>query len=69
MFERSRRPDTCTLVVCRSEDGAIVGVYNMSQIFRRLFRARILATTLEPSRGKGYLSEGLELVLPRASSG
>jgi ribosomal-protein-alanine N-acetyltransferase len=52
------------LVVCRNEDGAIVGYFGLGQIFFGKFRNAYLGYyALEPFAGQGYMREGLELVL------
>ena len=51
-------------VVCRCEDDAIVGVFNISEIVRGLFKSAYLGYyALAPHAGEGYMAEGLELVL------
>jgi len=56
-----------TSLVCRGEDGAIVGVMNISNIVYGSFRSAALGYyALEPFAGQGYLSDGMRLVLRRA---
>src|SRR5438270_676997 len=63
-LERVRDPTVQSFLVCRTEDGAIVGVFIMSQIFRRAFQNAYMAYYgLEPFAGQGYMGEGLRLVL------
>ena len=51
-------------VVCRREDDAIVGVFNISEIVRGLFKSAYLGYYgFAPHAGAGYMTEGLELVL------
>ena len=51
-------------VVCRCEDDAIVGVFNIGEIVRGLFKSAYLGYyALAPHAGAGYMAEGLELVL------
>lgn len=51
-------------VVCRREDDAIVGVFNISEIVRGLFKSAYLGYyAFAPHAGTGYMAEGLELVL------
>jgi len=46
------------------EDGAIVGVFTLSQIFRRGFQSAYLGYyAFEPFAGQGYMREGMRLVL------
>ncbi|MGZ6544574.1 MAG: GNAT family N-acetyltransferase, partial [Actinomycetota bacterium] len=41
-LKRARSPETEALVVCRNDDGAIVGVYNVSQIYYGHLRSAYL---------------------------
>jgi ribosomal-protein-alanine N-acetyltransferase len=64
---RGRDAATAThvgFVVCRCEDDAIVGVFNIGEIVRGLFKSAYLGYyALAPHAGEGYMTEGLELVL------
>ena len=52
------------LVVCRNDDGAIVGYFGLGQIFYGKFRNAYLGYyAFEPFAGQGFMREGLELVL------
>ncbi len=63
-LRRARRTDAETLLVCRKDDGAIVGVYNISQIFYgHLCSAYLGYYAFEPFAGQGYMREGIRLVL------
>jgi ribosomal-protein-alanine N-acetyltransferase len=63
----SRRADFEAMLVCRAEDGAIVGFFNLSQIVRRGFQSAYLGYAVgKPYSGKGYMRDGLELVLRHA---
>ena len=54
-------------LVCRIEDGAIVGFININEIFRGLFQSGYLGyAAVAAHAGQGYMREGLELVLARA---
>ena len=54
------------LVVLRSS-GALVGVINLNEIVRGVFRSAYLGYyAFPPHVGRGYMSEGLRLVLGRA---
>ena len=56
-----------SLLVCREEDGAIAGVYNISQIFYGPLRSAYLGYYgFEPFAGRGYMREGLQLALRHA---
>ena len=55
------------MLVCRREDGAIVGFINISQIVRGGFQSAYLGYgAVAAYAGEGYMREGLELVLARA---
>lgn len=52
------------LLVCRCEDDAIVGVFNIGEIVRGLFQSAYIGYyAFAPHAGAGYMSEGLELAL------
>jgi ribosomal-protein-alanine N-acetyltransferase len=56
-----------TSFVCRREDDAIAGVMSISDIVMRSLRGGALGYyALEPLAGKGYMAEGLQLILRRA---
>jgi [ribosomal protein S5]-alanine N-acetyltransferase len=55
------------MLVCRLEDGAIVGFININEIVRGLFRNGFLGyAAMAAYAGHGYMREGLELVMARA---
>jgi len=55
------------MLVCRLEDGAIVGFFNISEIVRGGFQSAYLGYGgVAAYAGQGYMREGLELVLARA---
>ena len=55
------------LLVCRHEDGAIVGVYNVSQIHYGGLRSAYLGYyAFTPFSGHGYMHEGIRLTLRHA---
>jgi ribosomal-protein-alanine N-acetyltransferase len=64
---KSRRLASVTqvgLLVCRSEDDAPVGVFNLSEIVRGAFWSAYLGYyALAPHAGRGYMAEGLALTL------
>jgi ribosomal-protein-alanine N-acetyltransferase len=63
----SRRPDFEAMLVCRSEDRAIVGFFNLSQIARGSLQSAYLGYAAgKPFARQGYMREGIELVLRRA---
>jgi ribosomal-protein-alanine N-acetyltransferase len=52
------------LLVCRIEDDALVGVFNLSEIVRGVFCSAYLGYyALEPYTGRGYMAEAIRLVL------
>ena len=55
------------LIVCRLTDGAIAGVFTLSEIVRGMFQSAYLGYYAErPYAGRGYMSEGMQLVLRHA---
>jgi ribosomal-protein-alanine N-acetyltransferase len=63
----SRRPDFEAMLVCRHEDDAIIGFFNVSQIVRRSLQSAYLGYAAgKPYAGQGYMREGIEFVLRRA---
>ena len=66
-LRRARRPTERAFLVCRRGDGTLVGVINVSQIFLGAFRSAYLGYYAGASHtGKGYMSEGLRLVIRNA---
>ena len=63
----SRRPDFEALLVCRQEDLAIVGFFNLSQIERGALQSAYLGYAAgKRYAGKGYMREAIRLVLMHA---
>jgi ribosomal-protein-alanine N-acetyltransferase len=64
-LKRSRRKDIACFLICRVEDGAIVGAVVLSQIVRfSSFRSAYLGYYVgEPYSGKGYMTEAIQLML------
>ncbi|MGH2874318.1 MAG: GNAT family N-acetyltransferase [Solirubrobacteraceae bacterium] len=63
----SRRADFEALLLCRRADDAILGFFNLSQIVRRRLQSAYLGYAVgQPFAGRGYMREGLELVLEQA---
>ena len=64
---QSRNPVRAThvgMLVCRADDEALVGVFNVSEIVRGGFHSAYLGYyALAPHAGAGYMSEGLALLL------
>lgn len=64
MLSRSRRPASKTLFACRREDDSLVGVFDLSQIFRGIMQSAYLGYyVLEPHARQGYMRDGLDLML------
>jgi [ribosomal protein S5]-alanine N-acetyltransferase len=60
-------PSTQRLLVCRRADAAIVGVFNLSQIFYASFRNAYLGYyAFAPFAGQGYMHDGIRLMLRHA---
>jgi len=65
----ARRADFEAMLLCRGEDDAIVGFFNLSQIIRRGFQSAYLGYAVgQPFAGQGYMRDGLALVLRHAFS-
>ena len=63
----ARRADTQRLLVCANDDGALVGVANLSQIVHGPFRNASLGYyAFSPLDGQGLMKEGLSLCLRHA---
>jgi ribosomal-protein-alanine N-acetyltransferase len=63
----SRRGDFEALLVCRAEDEAILGFFNLSHITRGLLQSAYLGYAVAKAyAGHGYMREGLDLVLRHA---
>ena len=63
-LERVRQPTVQSFLACRTEDGAIVGVFTLSQIFRKGFQSAYMGYyAFQPFAGQGYMREGMQLVL------
>jgi ribosomal-protein-alanine N-acetyltransferase len=61
---RCQRPDFAGLLVCRVDTGGIVGVFNVGQIFRGVFRSAYLGyQAFAPHAGQGYMTDAMPLVL------
>ncbi len=63
----SRRVDFEAMLVCRFEDRAIVGFFNLSQIVRRSLQSAYLGYAAgKPFAGQGHMREGMALLLRHA---
>src|SRR5262245_39262861 len=66
-LERCARPDMVCFLMCRMDDGAIVGSINLSQIFRGGFQSAYLGYHVGAEFARqGYASEALDLTLKYA---
>jgi ribosomal-protein-alanine N-acetyltransferase len=64
---RLRRPTHTGFLVCRRSDGAIVGVVNVSEIVRGHLQSAYLGYYADARHaGRGYMTEGLRLVVRHA---
>jgi len=67
LVARSRRDDVVTVLACRERDGAIAGVFTISQIVRGAFQSAFLGYYGAARFARqGYMRGGLELVLDLA---
>jgi len=63
-MRRCRQSNVKCFLVCRLADGAIVGVFTLSQIVLGMFHSAYLGYYAErPHDGQGYMTEGMRLVL------
>ena len=66
-FASADLADQQRLFVCRNDDGALAGTYNLSQIFYGPFRNAYLGYyAFTPHAGTGLMREGMDLVLDLA---
>ena len=67
LMARAEGPSDAVHVIVRTSDGAFAGVATLGQIFLGNFRSAYLGySAFVPLDGKGYMSEGLRLVLREA---
>ena len=63
-LKRCRQADSACFLVCRVEDGRIVGALSLSQIARGNFQSAYMGYyTGEPYAGRGYMTEAVGLAL------
>jgi ribosomal-protein-alanine N-acetyltransferase len=66
-LRRNESADFESFLICRNEDGAIVGSANLSQIFMGPFQSAYMGYWAgAPYAGRGYMTEGVGLVLTHA---
>lgn len=62
--ERGKPATRASFLVCRREDDALVGVFNLSEIVRGAFCSAYLGYFgFAPYAGRGYMTEGMALLL------
>jgi ribosomal-protein-alanine N-acetyltransferase len=67
LLERARQESFESMLACLAGEGTIVGVFNISNIIRGSFQSAFLGYgAVAAHTGRGYMTEGLELVLRRA---
>jgi ribosomal-protein-alanine N-acetyltransferase len=67
LLRRSRDERFESLLVCRREDGAIAGFFNLSEIVRGPFQNAFLGYgAVAAHAAQGYMGEGLEMLLAYA---
>ena len=66
-LRRNESADFESFLICRTEDGAIVGSANLSQIFMGPFQSAYMGYWAgAPYAGQGYMTEGVGLVVAHA---
>lgn len=67
LLKRSNTPQNRTFLVCRKDDGALVGLINVSNIIMGLFKSAFLGYyAFEGQQGQGLMKEGLDAVVKHA---
>jgi ribosomal-protein-alanine N-acetyltransferase len=67
LLQRAHQPDVASFLICRREDDDLTGAANLSQIFLGNFRNAYLGFyAFEPHARRGYMTEGIGLVLRHA---
>jgi len=70
LLRRNRDERFATLLACRRADGAIVGYFNIAEIVRGSFQSAYLSYAAVAAHSRrGYMTQGLELVLRMPSPG
>ena len=66
-LRRNRRPDAACFLICRKQDGAIMGSIALSQIFRGGFLSAYLGYQIGAEFARqGYMREAIQLMLRHA---
>lgn len=66
-LRRNEAADFESFLICRTEDGAVMGSANLSQIFMGPFQSAYMGYWAgAPYAGQGYMTEGVGLVLAHA---
>ena len=66
-LQRASDPQNQCFLVCRKDDGALVGVINVSNIIHGLFKSAFLGYyAFEGQAGQGLMKEGLNAVVKHA---
>ena len=66
-LKRSAQPDGACFLICRAEDGAVMGSIALSQIFHGGFRSAYLGYQIgEEFSRQGYMTEAIQLMLRHA---
>jgi ribosomal-protein-alanine N-acetyltransferase len=64
---RSNTPTATCRIICRREDGALLGAINLTEIVRGMFQSGYLGYYIgEAYVGQGYMTEALQLMLRAA---
>jgi ribosomal-protein-alanine N-acetyltransferase len=64
MLRKGRQRNRVMMVVCRLEDGAIVGQINLNDIIRGVTQQTYIGYhAFDPFGGQGYMTEGVDLAL------
>lgn len=66
-LDRCARDDVAGLLVCRADDGAVMGAVTLSQIFYGPLQSAYMGYYIgAPYAGRGYMGEGVALALDHA---
>ena len=66
-LKRWRKADSACFLICLVEDGTILGLINLSQIFMGGFKSAYMGYYIgAPFAGRGYMTEAIQLMLRHA---